>query len=75
MPGPLSLGGRGIFVTFFSQKAKVSSGIRPNIFAWKYNVYSIKLEMKVLCLHRIRVKKISLSFANKYAVHGYDYFL
>ena len=37
----------------FLQKAKVLSGIHLN--NWKYNVCSIKLEMKVLHLHKIRV--------------------
>ena len=41
---------------FFPQKAKVSLGIHLN--TWKYNVCSIKLETKVMRLHRIWVEKI-----------------
>ena len=51
-------GGGVIFVTkLFLQKAKVLSGIHLN--TWKYNVCSIKLEAKVLRLHRIQVWNIS----------------
>ena len=43
---------------FFSQKVKVSSSI--TLDTCKYNVCGIKLETKVMCLHKIRVEKISL---------------
>ena len=37
--------------TFISQKGRVSSDIHLN--TWKYNVCSIKLETRVMSLHRI----------------------
>ena len=43
---------------FFWQKAKVKSDIQLNIC--QYNDCSIKLETKVLRLHKIRVLNISL---------------
>ena len=46
--------GMGYFCDqFFSKKAKVSSGIHPN--TCKYNVSSIKLETKVMPLHKLWV--------------------
>ena len=38
---------------------------------WKYNVCGIKLEMKVMCLHKIHVELISSFFLNKYVVHDF----
>ena len=56
------------FVTkLFSQKVKVSSSIRLN--TCKYYVYGIKLETKVMRLHKIRVEKISLFHLKKCAVN------
>ena len=43
--------------SFTSQKGKVSPGIDLN--TWKYNVWGIKLETKVMRLHKIQVEKIS----------------
>ena len=42
---------------FYSQKVKVSPGIRLN--TWKYHVWGIKLATKVMRLHKIQVEKIS----------------
>ena len=42
---------------FISLKVKVSPGIHLN--TWNYNVWGIKLATKVMCLHKIQVKKIS----------------
>ena len=53
MLGPRYYVGWGIFVTIFSQKVKVSSGIYLNKNGIKYNVCSIKLETKVMRLHRV----------------------
>ena len=39
---------------FISQKVKVSPGIHLN--TWKYNVWGIKPETKVLRLHKIQVE-------------------
>ena len=62
----------GYFVTIFVrlEKAKVLSGIRLNTSTLKYNVCSIKLEMKVLLLREIRFKNISIFSVNKYVVHN-----
>ena len=54
---------------YFSQKFKVSSCIR--LKTWKHNVCGIKLEMKVMHLHKIHVEKISLFLLNKYVVHDF----
>ena len=62
--------GRGIFATkYFLQKVIVLSGI--HLYTWKYNVCSIKLETRLLCLHRIQVYNISLILVNRYAVHNF----
>ena len=37
----------------------------------KYNVYGIKLETKVMYLHKIRVEKISLFHLKKSAVNNF----
>ena len=58
----------GIFVTHF-YFAESGSFARLYLNTWKYNACSIKLETKVMRLHRIRVYKISLFFVNRYAVH------
>ena len=57
------------FVTkfFFSQKVKVSSSIHLN--TCKYYVCGIKLETKVMRLHKIRVEKISVFHLKKCAVN------
>ena len=48
----------GIFLpNFISQKVKVSLGIHKNTL--NYNVWGIKLAMKVMRLHKIQVEKIS----------------
>ena len=57
---------------YFLHKAKVLSGIQLNTL--KYNVFSIKLETKVLRLHRIknqRVKNMSLFLVNTYGVYNF----
>ena len=54
---------------FYSQKVKYSPDIQLN--TWKYNVCSIKLEWKVMRLHKIQVEKISSLLLNKYAVHNF----
>ena len=54
---------------FVLQKHNVLEGIYLNM--WKYNVFSIKLEKKVLYLHKIRVLNISLFLVNKYFVHKF----
>ena len=51
---------------FILQKANVLSGIHLN--RMKFNVCRIELEMKILCLHKIRVLIVSLSLVNKYVV-------
>ena len=51
---------------FYSQKVKDSSSIHLN--TCKYYVCGIKLETKVMCLHKIRVEKISLFHLKMYAV-------
>ena len=51
------------------QKAKVLSGIHLN--TWKCSVCSIKLEMKLLGLHKIRVKNISMFLVNKYVAPNF----
>ena len=56
------------FVTiFFSQKVKVSLSIHLNTYY--YNVCGIKLETKVLRLHKIWVEKIALFRLKKCAVN------
>ena len=59
----------GVFLypNFISQKVKFSSSFHLN--ACKYYVFSIKLQMKVMRLHRIRVEKISLFHLKKCAVN------
>ena len=52
---------------FFSQKVKVSSSIHLN--TCKYYVCGIKIETKVMHLHKIRVEKISLFHLKKCAVN------
>ena len=52
---------------FFHRKSKVSSSIHLN--TCKYHVCSIKLETKVMRLHKIRVEKISLFHLKKCAVN------
>ena len=70
MSGLHDEGGRGIFLrpNFISQKVKVLPGTRLN--TWKYSVCGIKLETKVISLHKIEVLKISSFPLNKYAVHN-----
>ena len=62
--------GVGYFLrpNFISQKVKVLPGTRLN--TWTYNVCVIKLETKVIILHKIEVLKISSFPLNKYAVHN-----
>ena len=43
-------------VALLLQRKAVSLGIHQN--TWKYNVWGIKLEMKVMRLHKIQVGKI-----------------
>ena len=52
---------------FFSQKVKVSLSIHLN--TCKYYVCDIKLETKVMRLHKIRVRKISLFHLKMCAVN------
>ena len=61
----------GIFLgpNFISQKVKVSSGIHLNIR--KCSVCGIKLEAKVISLHKNEVVKISSFLLIKYAVHNF----
>ena len=54
---------------FISQKVKVLSSIHLN--TCKYYVCGIKLETKVMCLHKIRVEKISLFHIKKCAVNDF----
>ena len=54
---------------FISQKGKVLSSIHLN--TCKYYVCGIKLETKVMCLHKIRVEKISLFHIKKGAVNDF----
>ena len=65
--------GWGIFCdhmyVVFLQKGSVLLGFYLN--TWKYNVCSIKLERKVLCLHKIRVLNIPLFLVNGYFVHNF----
>ena len=64
--------GVGYFLrpNLYSQKVKVLPGTHLN--TPKYSVGGIKLETKVISLHKIEVLKIS-SFPpqNKYAVHNF----
>ena len=53
--------------SFTSQKGKVLPGIHLN--TWKYNVWGIKLETKVMCLHKIQAEDFIAS--NKYAVQNF----
>ena len=60
--------GGGIFGDkILLHRKSVSSGIHLN--TWKYNVWGIKLETIVMCLHKIQVEKISSLLLNNYAVH------
>ena len=63
--------GFGYFLrpNFISQKVKVLPGIHLN--TRKYRVCGIKLETKVISLHKIEVLKISSFPPNKYAVHNF----
>ena len=54
---------------FISQKVKDLPGTHLN--TRKYSVCGIKLEMKVISLHKIEVLKISSFPLNKYAVHKF----
>ena len=60
---------------FYFTEIKVSPDIHLN--TWKYNVCSIKLEMKVMRLHRIWVEKISLVFFKFISILSmtFDYYL
>ena len=65
-------GGRGggryfLLSNFISQKIKVSSSIHLNMC--KYYVCGIKLETKVMRLHKILAEKISLFHLKKCAVN------
>ena len=66
MPGLLGLGGGSILCDQISQKGKVSSSIHLN--TCKYYVCGIKLETKVIRLHKIRVE-ISLFHLKKCVVN------
>ena len=58
------------FVTkFYFQKVKVLSSIHLN--TCKYYVCGVKLETKAMCLHKIRVEKISLFHIKKSAVNDF----
>ena len=59
----------GVFLcpNFISQKVKVSSSIHPN--TCKYHVCGIKLNTKVMRLHKFRVEKVSLFHLQKCAVN------
>ena len=61
----------GVFLSsnFNSQKFKVSPGIHLN--TCKCNVWGIKLDRKVMRLHKILVEKLSSFLLNKYAVHNF----
>ena len=63
--------GWGYFLrpNFISQKVKVLPGTHLN--TRKYSVCCIKLETKVISLHKIEVLKISCFPLNKYAVHNF----
>ena len=63
--------GGGIFCDqiFFSQKVKVSPGTHLN--TRKYSFCGIKLETKVINLHKIEVVQISSFLLNKCAVHNF----
>ena len=54
---------------FLFHRKSVSSSIPLN--TCKYNVCGIKLETKVMCLHKIRVEKISLFHLKKCAVNNF----
>ena len=68
MPGLKGLEGGGIFCDqiLFHRKSKLS-----HLNTCKYYVCSIKLEMKVMRLHKIRVEKMSLFHLKKCA---FNYF-
>ena len=61
----------GVFLlsNFNSLKFKVSPGIHLNTY--KYTVWGIKLEKKVMRLHKIQVEMLSSFLLNKYAVHDF----
>ena len=61
MPGLWGLGGGGIFCDqiLFHRKSVLSS---IHLNTCKYYVCDIKLEMKVMRLHKIRVEKISFLY-------------
>ena len=67
MPGLKGLGVGFLRANLISQKAKVSSSIHLN--TCKYYVCGIKLETKVMRLHKILVEKISLFHLKKCAVN------
>ena len=54
---------------FISQKVKDSSSIHLN--TCKYYVCGIKIEAKVMGLHKIRVEKITLFHLKKCAVNDF----
>ena len=58
---------------FISQKVKVSLSIHLN--TCKYYVCGIKLETKVMCLHKISVEKISLFHLRSVLSITFDYYL
>ena len=70
MSGLHGEGGGGIFCDqiLFHRKSRFLPGTRLN--TWKYSVCGIKLETKVINLHKIEVLKISSFPLNKYAVHN-----
>ena len=59
--------------TFYFTESQVSSSIPLNTCI--YNVCGIKLEMKVICLHKIRVDKISLFHLKSVLSITFDYYL
>ena len=61
----------GVFLRpdFISQKVNISSSIHLN--KCEYYVCGIKLETKVMCLHKIRIEKISLFHLRKCAVNDF----
>ena len=62
--------GVGVFFAtkFFFIESQGLPGTRLN--TWKYSICGIKLETKVISLHKIEVLKISSFPLNKYAVHN-----
>ena len=68
-----TLGFRGwgyiLLPNFISQKVKVLSSIHLN--TCKYYICGIKLETKVMSLHKFRVEKISVFHIKKRAVNDF----